>query len=277
VPKLGTLHHLVESAIVVLIFAIVWQAVQLPRDVQTGPPHNIPLIRPGTLVDSWATHWNQATRHLVLVVTTSCPACRQSAPLYEALSRRAKDSQDTRLVVVSNEPVDAVRGWLDVNAIQPEEIVQVEDLAEVGVFLVPTLLIVDQKGGVTDVVVGQLSAKQEEELRARVDDPLGSVPLDYSSASSEIDETTLGHLLDTLGPLVVDIRDRDAYEQDPGVATVNIPGQELSARAPIELSRSRPLIVDCSGGVVASCHAAAVHLRNLGFSDVYVYRPSSGL
>jgi len=114
--------------------------------------------------------------------------------------------------------------------------------------------------------------------RARGGTPPGSAPavvLREGNADAEIGETELLALASER-PVILDIRERDEFARRHRPDAVNIPRDELSIRAYIELDRARPVVIDCSTLEARICHNAAASLRRgPGLTRVLVFMPSS--
>src|SRR3954471_19313152 len=65
--------------------------------------------------------------------------------------------------------------------------------------------------------------------------------------------------------LLVDVRERDEFEERPGVGAVLLPISELVARHE-ELPKDRPLLMICEAG--SRSMSATMFLRQRGWSDV---------
>jgi rhodanese-related sulfurtransferase len=89
-----------------------------------------------------------------------------------------------------------------------------------------------------------------------------------------INENELKQELSSLRPVILDIRERDAFRQGHLEGAVNIPFAELQVRASIELPQARPLVVDCSSGDTWCGNPGAIMsiLTSRGFSKVSIYR-----
>lgn len=64
-------------------------------------------------------------------------------------------------------------------------------------------------------------------------------------------------------PILLDIRERDDFRRQHRPGAVNIPVDELSIRAYIELEPARPVVIDCTFTETQSCHNAASRLRRV--------------
>jgi TonB family protein len=77
-------------------------------------------------------------------------------------------------------------------------------------------------------------------------------------ADVEIGEVEFARLAAaTPPPTLLDIRDRTDFKRSHRDGAVNIPRDELSVRAGIELDRLRPVVIDCSSEATVVCHIAA--------------------
>jgi TonB family protein len=73
-------------------------------------------------------------------------------------------------------------------------------------------------------------------------------------------------------PVLLDVRNRRTFAAGHVNNAVNIPENELSARAAAELSRTRPLVVDCPRDVADLCAYAVRILQREGFTNVSVLK-----
>lgn len=268
------MRYLLDAAIIACAVTAMWRIVA-PLTVPNGDQHHVRTVQPGGSLQLPDVRWEKAARTVVIFISTTCPACLESASFYRAMSAVTKAASGLRFLVLSSESKDVVDAWLARNEIHPHESVSMrEDPLIAGLFLTPTLLIVDDAGIIRDVVIGKLGPNQEQHLWARLERPSETDRLDDSFASSEIGRDELNRLIASQATTLLDVREREAYELDPGEPTaINIPVNELPVRARIELSGSAPLVIDCSAGSIAVCRAAGMVLRDLGFSRVFLFSP----
>ena len=112
-----------------------------------------PKIQPGTALTLPGVDWSKSERTLVLAVSTTCHFCTESAPFYQQL-QKAKPN-NLRLIAALPQPTDEGRRYLTKLDVNLSEIVQVP-LASIGVSGTPTLILVNDKGVVTESWVGKL-------------------------------------------------------------------------------------------------------------------------
>ena len=89
-----------------------------------------------------------------------------------------------------------------------------------------------------------------------------------------IDKKELTRQLNSIRPVILDTRDRDAFRRGHLEGAVNIPFGELQVRAPIELAAARPMVVDCSQDEVWCSNPGTIVqlLRGYGFAKISVYK-----
>ncbi len=164
-----------------------------------------------------------------------------------------------------------MREWLEANQVMADQVLQHRDLLDFGLSLTPTLLMVDASGSVTDVILGRLTATDESVVMNRLKEPTSTSTIDNTSYVNEISQEA--HRRSGRKPRLLDIRDRDAYVERGRAGSTNIPSDELSTRAPLELDPSEALLVDCVGVPFLRCRAAGKALTALGFSEIELLMP----
>jgi peroxiredoxin len=109
-------------------------------------------------------NWNGNGRTLILVLSTHCHFCTESAPFFRHIRESA--GKDVKLVGVLPQPVAESESYLTKEGLQLDEVRQ-GSLENVGVEGTPTMLLVDRNGIVRQTWVGKLSPdKQDEALKA---------------------------------------------------------------------------------------------------------------
>jgi rhodanese-related sulfurtransferase len=109
---------------------------------------------------------------------------------------------------------------------------------------------------------------QMAELR-RSEEPMSPtepVPTTYPT----VDQAGWKRMAADSKPTLLDIRKRDAFARGHLPGAINISERELSMRAPAELSRARPLVVDCAKDTGDLCSYVARILQRSGFSRVWM-------
>ncbi len=108
-------------------------------------------------------NWAQHKQTLLLVLRDGCHFCADSAQFYQRLVTAQGAQASTRFVAVLPGPVADSRSYLSRLRVPIAEIRQTE-LGALGVRGTPTLLLVDDKGVVTQAWIGRLPADREDEI-----------------------------------------------------------------------------------------------------------------
>lgn len=214
-----------------------------------------PALQLGDVLDIPAMTWGDAPRHVVLMISTTCVWCSKSADWYRVLSVELSHQRSVHLAVVHGEEGAAVARWLEERRIVPAEVVRVPKAKEIGLSETPTALIVDSTGRVTDAWIGAMTTAQQLAFRDRTLALPDAKPL--TNIPEEVDRAAFLDMVARRADFqVIDIRDR--VEGGLGkAASLTMPIDEVAVRAPIELARTRTVVVDCSPGWMQRCRVAA--------------------
>jgi len=260
-----------DLLIVAGVLVTVWRGAEAFSEWRRAPvADEVKLLTRGDVLRA-SVRWETSPRHLVLLVSTSCPACEASAEFYKRLFTQVRDLKQARTVIVSPQPASEVRAWLDRHAIVAEQIVSVRDPAALGFTVFPSLLLVDQAGRVTDVLLRRLSDTEQSAILERLAD-MDAAPLDNTDYAPEIDDRQLTELSAASSVQLLDVRERRLFAEFHRPGAMNIPADEISSRAPVELASSDPVVVACSPGGMSVCRSVGRALRRLSF-DVRLLRP----
>jgi rhodanese-related sulfurtransferase len=191
------------------------------------------------------------------------------------LLRQVDSRPDLNVIVLSTEAGQQVREWLDNNEGRNPLVARASSLARLGVTGTPTVLIVDSSGTITDMSVGALEAGEQQRFVGRLMNDVGEPLASKDFRTDEVTGVDLAAISDRGAIQFVDVGDREAFRLSLRENVVNIPIDELEIRAPNELSRSQPIVLDASHGGLVRCRAAAHLLRSVGFSDVAILVQSS--
>lgn len=155
------------------------------------PPPNAPSPVVGAVLptlEDWS--WASSERHLVLVLSTNCRYCIDSAPFYRQLAALKKsDALDTTVVAAFPESPQSIEQFLGSNGIELPFVAGV-GLSDLQVKATPTVILADREGRVLNVWVGQLS-------QGRVDEVIKTVQI--APRVSELKPTNID-LVSLIGP-----------------------------------------------------------------------------
>jgi thioredoxin-related protein len=113
------------------------------------------------------TNWKRSDQTLVLVLSTGCHFCTESASFYKELVQKRAKQENTRLVAVLPQPVDAGSKYLSNLGIAVDDVRQLAPNS-LGVRGTPTLLLVNKEGVVTNAWLGKLPPTKEAEVLSRL-------------------------------------------------------------------------------------------------------------
>ncbi|MEQ1605808.1 MAG: hypothetical protein ABL999_13165 [Pyrinomonadaceae bacterium] len=123
-------------------------------------------IKPGAVIPTGDLVWDKSDKNLVMVLSTACKYCNESAPFYQKLSAR-KNGTGVRLFAVLPQPKEEVSKYLSEKNVTVDEIVQLNP-GQIDVRGTPTLLLVDRLGVVLEAWNGKLPPEKENEVMGRV-------------------------------------------------------------------------------------------------------------
>jgi thiol-disulfide isomerase/thioredoxin len=125
-----------------------------------------PRIKPGTKLSLTGVDWSKSTQTLLLVLSTNCHYCTESAPFYQRLAQRKAGRQDVRVVAVLPQVVSEAQKYLGDHSVSADEVTQSAPGA-VYAKATPTLILVDKTGSVLSSWVGKLPPEKEDEVLQR--------------------------------------------------------------------------------------------------------------
>lgn len=239
-----------------------------PADIQVGslfPIHDLPV--------------GSSKTTLVMVLSTTCPYCRQSEPFYKRLAAGIP-SEKTHIVLVFREPVAVARAYLLKEGMSAFTDIRQMDLRSLHVGGTPTLILLDNTSSVRAVWDGVLSETQEAEVlhRAEYERLPAASELHSNRVLFNKSQSVANDINPKGGVILLDMRDRSDFAHGHVRSAYNIPLDELQARAQHELDRNKPIRINCefrlacknakSTGVMTPCDAATLILRRQGFADV---------
>ncbi|HKC66135.1 MAG TPA: hypothetical protein VKB86_20995, partial [Pyrinomonadaceae bacterium] len=108
-------------------------------------------------------NWAKNKQTLLLVLRDGCHFCSDSAEFYQRLTRAQGAGTNTKLVAVLPDSIDDSHAYLASLGVPIRDVKQ-ENLSALRVRGTPTLLMVDEKGVVTNSWVGRLPANKEMEI-----------------------------------------------------------------------------------------------------------------
>jgi thioredoxin-related protein len=111
---------------------------------------------------------NSKKKWVVLVLSTQCHFCQESAPFHERLAQMLQNSPDTGLIAVFPQDRQTVEQYKATYKVNFPNIITDASLNKLQVRGTPTLLLVDQHGKVLKSWRGRLPENDEKEVRTEL-------------------------------------------------------------------------------------------------------------
>jgi rhodanese-related sulfurtransferase len=206
----------------------------------------VPRAPVGARVAVLGVDWGASESTAVIVLSTHCASCRVLAGFYQQLVRAAGRT-GLRVLAVFPEPLLESRPYLSSIGLDIKEVYQSGALRQADF---PGVLLVDSQGKVVASWFDKtlFPSENQGDIFARLG--IGTVQESSSGEDGQlIDAKQLQRLLaGQPNAVILDTRTREDYRDAHIFGSLNIPPDELAARAPVELPEpsSTLLIVYCN-------------------------------
>jgi hypothetical protein len=199
----------------------------------------------GTRIRVEGVAWRGAQKNIVLVASTNCHFCKESAPFYTLLSGSAA-ANGYRFVLLLREPIEDSKPFVRELGLGSSVEFRRTDPVSIGVRMTPTLLVLSSNGVVERSWVGKLTPKQEVEVYSALK-LANPNPRPSDSNTTTVVPVAAAELAGALrrGAVVVDIQERSRFDEAHIEGALNIPIDELIPRAPHELPSDAPIYLYC--------------------------------
>jgi thioredoxin-related protein len=154
-------------AIIVVALLLVGVLIKPFLPFQTTSNPDGVALAVGAKVPLTNTDWAKNGRTMLLVLSSQCHFCTESAPFYQRLAKERATVNNVRLVAVLPQTVSDGQQYLSKLGITVDEIKQ-SSLDSIGVSGTPTLILADNTGTVSGAWVGKLQADKEAEVLDRL-------------------------------------------------------------------------------------------------------------
>lgn len=161
--RIELLANIAIIVVAVLLGGVLVKRYLLP---QAPAPSTQAQIQAGTKLSVPGIEWGKNERTLLLILSTSCHFCTESAPFYQRLAQEKAKKGGVGLIAVLPQSVGDSQKYLN------DLGVSVDDIKQAGLDTVqargtPTLVMVDRTGTVVESWVGKLPAEKEGEVLNR--------------------------------------------------------------------------------------------------------------
>lgn len=200
--------------------------------------------------------------NLVLVVSKDCKYCARSKSFHSLLIKHAlRNGIGVALLLA---PADRDSAYVkDLTNGSPIPTL-VDDPARLRIPGTPTIIGVNSQGTITDVWTGLATASEERGILNRM--VAKSSTSDFVSGTLSDDQ--FRSLANSNKVVLLDIRERQPFDQDHLAMAMNIPADELQIRARHELDQSKTIVINCTNLPRIACSSSEEALRERGFSKI---------
>jgi hypothetical protein len=270
---------------ILTICVVLWACVRLispsshERPLAPGPEK-------GTYIAINGVDWGANKATLVMALSVGCHWCAESASFYRDLLR-GREPNSPKAIAVLPQAVDASSAYLHSMGIEVIAVKQ-SDLSKIGVSGTPTLILVDSDGKIQQSWSGWVPpASQGEIFAAMRSSPSRAAGRSTDAAAPKIPRSNallnsngLAALLRTEDSIaIVDVRNRKKFRTGHIANAIDIPIDELEARAPHEIPKWLHVAVYCKycgeceaskarSGVLTACTFPMLLLHDLGYENV---------
>lgn len=164
--KVELLANLAIIVVAALLAFVLVSRYLLPSEQKAGGAEAA-QVKAGMKLSLPGVDWGQSNRTLLLVLSTTCHFCSESAPFYQRLAQEKSKHGDVRLVAVLPQGIEEAQKYLADHGIAVDQVRQSIPGAPYAKGT-PTLILVDSTGSVVASWVGKLPAEKEAEVLSRI-------------------------------------------------------------------------------------------------------------
>lgn len=240
--KLKQHLHRLDSVLTVAIFlAAVILGVQMVKRYYLDPPPQ--PLRIGSKAAIEGVDAGAYDRVLILAYSTDCTYCSESAPTYTRLIGALSGGKQVRKIAFLPQRLEQSKPYVEQLGIRVDDVRQA-NLQKFGIYKVPTLVVIDRNGVVSHLWIGNISIEQQFELFDETGVQFRDLLPTDETGPTLIDASVLSSLIqDRSDVIVLDTRDREQYQKEHFSRSINIPVDEIQARAADELPPKATLVV----------------------------------
>jgi hypothetical protein len=229
----------------------------------------------GSFAELEGVQWAIHQRTLIFALQEACPYCEASMPLYKELLAASQNGTTFHPVAIFPRGEAIGRVVLKKHGVEMDD-VRGGDLDRLGVVGTPTLILVGSDGRIARVWSGKLSQRQEDEvfqaLQIARRNYSGELLREIKPGEDVIKLAEFSRVYRSVP--VIDSRYRYLFRGSHIVGALNIPDNELEARAQHEISKDAEVILVCDYCLACTaetplrtaCERDVAFMKALGFS-----------
>ncbi len=158
--KIEVIANVLIIVAVVILIGVVGQKYLSSSSSSDAPVHNSPAIGQKILLPD--VDFSKSNKNVLLILQRGCKFCSQSAEFYKTLIQKTQGKNVNIIAVLPQEKEEAEEYLksLGISGIETRQ-AQIETFQVGGT---PTIVIVNDKGEISNVWVGQLQSDKENEV-----------------------------------------------------------------------------------------------------------------
>jgi len=164
--KIEFFANLSVIAVALLGGAVLLQSLNRGTPAAPKPLAGAGAPRAGTKLLLPGVNWAQHELTVVLVLSTQCHFCTESAPFYQRLAKGVQ-SRDIGLIAVFPQEAARGEGYLKEMGVSVHQVIQ-SNPSTLGVRGTPGLILANREGSVTHAWIGRVSLERESEIVAQL-------------------------------------------------------------------------------------------------------------
>lgn len=152
---------LLAIVLTVMLVRIYWPQ----RSHRDTDQHRRPIVGSKLLLDQ--IDFSKADKTALVAVSTRCHFCMESAPFYQKLIEQVGRDKKTQIFFLFPRNVEEGKQYLEGLNLRPVNVTEAE-FVSLQIGGTPTVMLADSNGNLTDVWVGKLPARDEEEVLTKL-------------------------------------------------------------------------------------------------------------
>ena len=159
----------VFANVAIIIVALVLGIVLVKKFVLTDSSQNKPkeTVSVGSKINFEKVDWAKNGNTMLLVLSKDCRFCTESIPFYQKISQEIYQNNKIKLITIFPQDTSTAKDYLQANTISVNETFQANP-STIGVGGTPTILLINDKGEVTNAWFGKLYEEEEKKVFERI-------------------------------------------------------------------------------------------------------------
>jgi hypothetical protein len=210
---------------------------------------------------------SEPRRTLILALSSTCPVCEATSDFIRRAAITCQSDRGCDVEVLSLDPEPEIRTWLAKHDIPWKRQQTLSSAVRTGLYLTPTVALLDQRRVISDLAVGRLVPSEQQEFLGRVGSANIGQPfnntLDFRIMNWNEVATTAA------SDIILDVRTRSDCAGKSRPATTCIPMGDLKAGQITSPGAGSRAGIDCTVISAGACRDAIKAVHSAGFATVF--------